>query len=138
MIGGTKFFKGASVPYASKAMKQTGWVDLDYLRAGQQHDWKKPPRDLRNCICYSCYNKGHFARDCTLPLRGFGKVVLNYEALRPQERERVPKDFHEMNRNLVSPKKAQPLSKDDTVEIRVGLSQATRSITDNSRILKNY
>ena len=52
-------------------------------------------------ICYSCYTKGHFATDCTMPLRDFRKLLINFEALSLQEKQRVLKDFYDMVTKLM-------------------------------------
>ena len=55
----------------------------------------------RDTVCYQCYavNK-HIAPECDLQLHELGKVVANYEALTPANRDLVPKAAYSMAKHF--------------------------------------
>ena len=41
-------------------------------------------------ICYACYAIGHLSTQCTLPVTKLAQIVVNYTALTPDHKARVP------------------------------------------------
>lgn len=64
-----------------------GWVDT---RPAYSTVAVEPRSVKDSLICYCCYGKHHTAPECTLTAREVFKIVLNYEALTEEERDRVP------------------------------------------------
>ena len=41
-------------------------------------------------VCYACYAIGHLSTQCTLPVTKLAQIVVNYTALTPDQKARVP------------------------------------------------
>lgn len=63
----------------------------------QQNTVQHPKGDSnkQGLIFHICYEKGHAAPTCTLPVREQYKMVRNYESLFDKEKERVPSSSYE-------------------------------------------
>ena len=64
----------------------------------------------RDTVCYQCYAVNvHIAPDCDLQIHELDKVVKNYEALSPANRELVPKAAYSMAKHFTRVNGATPL-----------------------------
>lgn len=61
-------------------------------------EWQSGPRRV---ICHNCYQDGHYAPDCTLKIREYPTISLNFEKLNTDDKARVSTTSYTQARSFV-------------------------------------
>lgn len=87
---GGQYLAGIVPPSRDFTNRRPGWAGTRAVPGNSA--LKRPYTD--NMLCYNCYGRHYLSVECTLPNKDIYKIILNYEDLMEDDRNRVLATFY--------------------------------------------